>query len=138
MKIQTKIDFFSSNFIEPIGAGVYKISVVNPNGDIAPLYIGESVFVLVRCATHLFEFKKNPSYFGFTKESIVDPNITLKFELYRQIDEQQERKQCEKELIKEILKTQQIICQNGISDRMKGIDEKIESLEIFLNLNQNK
>ena len=54
MKIQTKIDFFSSNFIEAIGAGVYKVSVINANGDIAPLYIGESVFVLVRCATHLF------------------------------------------------------------------------------------
>ena len=87
MKIQTKIDFFSSNFIEAIGAGVYKISVVNPNGDIAPLYIGESVFVLVRCATHLFEFKKNPSYFGFTKESIVDPNITLKFEIFLNLNQ---------------------------------------------------
>ena len=129
MKIQTKIDFFSSNFIEAIGAGVYKVSVINANGDIAPLYIGESVFVLVRCATHLFEFKKNPAYFGFNEKS-------LKFELYRQIDEQQKRKQCEKELIKEILKTQQIICQNGISDRMKGIDEKIKALENFLSQNK--
>ena len=136
MKIQTKIDFFSSNFIEAIGAGVYKVSVINANGDIAPLYIGESVFVLVRCATHLFEFKKNPAYFGFNEKSIVNPKIRLKFELYRQIDEQQKRKQCEKELIKEILKTQQIICQNGISDRMKGIDEKIKALENFLSQNK--
>lgn len=49
-------------------------------------------FVLVRCATHLFEFKKNPAYFGFNEKSIVNPKITLKFELYRQIDEQQKRK----------------------------------------------
>ena len=46
------------------------------------------------------------------------------------------KKQCEKELIKEILKTQQIICQNGISDRMKGIDEKIKALENFLSQNK--
>ena len=135
MKIQIKIDFFSKNFVEAIGAGVYKVSVIKESGDIAPLYIGESVFVLVRCATHLFEFKKNPAYFGFDEESIKNPKITLKFELYRQIDESQERKHLEKELIKETLKTQSIICQNGISDRMKGIDEKIEDLNNFLNEN---
>ncbi len=134
MKI--KIDFFSDNFTEAIGAGIYKISVVNANGDVAPLYIGESVFILVRCATHLFELKKNPNYLGFTKKSIENPETTLKFELLCQIADKQERKHCEKELINETLKTQQLICQNGISDRMKGIDEKIEALESFLRHNK--
>lgn len=136
MKIQIKIDFFSNNFVEAIGAGVYKVSVIKENGDIAPLYIGESVFVLVRCATHLFEFKKNPAYFGFSKDTIENPKITLKFELYRPIDDKRERKRYEKELIKETLKTQPIICQNGISDRMKNIDQKIEDLNSFLNQNK--
>ncbi len=136
MEIQTKIDFFSNNFIEAIGAGVYKVSIINKNGDTAPLYIGESVFVLVRCATHLFEFKKNPAYFGFDEESIKNPKTTLKFELYCQIDNKKERKDCEIDLIKETLKTQEIICQNGIRDRMKGIDEKIEALNNFLNQNK--
>lgn len=133
MKI--KIDFFSNNIAEAIGAGIYKVSVVKANGDVAPLYIGESVFVLVRCATHLFEFKKNPNYFGFTPKNIENAE-TLKFELISQIDDKKERKHCEKEIIKETLKTQQLICQNGISDRMKGIDEKIEALENFLNQNK--
>ncbi len=133
MKI--KIDFFSKDFIDAIGAGIYKVSVVNTNGDIAPLYIGESVFVLVRCATHLFEFKKNPAYFGFNEEFIENPNITLKFELLCKEDDKIRRKQLEKEMIKETLKTQQLLCQNGVSDRMKGIDEKIESLESFLKEN---
>lgn len=133
MKI--KIDFFSENLVKAIGAGIYKVSVIKPNGDEAPLYIGESVFVLVRCATHLFELMRNPGYFGFTQKDIENDQIILKFEMLKQIVDNQERKHLEKELIKETLKTQSIICQNGISDRMKGIDEKIEALNNFLNQN---
>ncbi len=133
MNIGIKIDFFTNNFVEAIGAGIYQISVIRSNGDIAPLYIGESVFVLVRCATHLFELKRNPKYFGFTEESISSSEITLKFELLQQIEDKQERKRYEKEVIKQTLQTQKIICQNGISDRMKDIDDKIESLTSFLN-----
>ena len=131
MKI--KIDFFSKDLVEAIGAGIYKASVIKPDGDIATLYIGESVFVLVRCATHLFELKKNPGYFGFTQEGIENDQITLKFEMLQQIDDSQKRKHREKEIIKETLNTQQIVCQSGISDRMKGIDDKINSLTAFLN-----
>ena len=130
MKI--KIDYFSKNLIEAIGAGIYKISIIKENGDTAPLYIGESIFVLVRCATHLFELKKNPNYFGFTEENINDEKITLKFEMLHQIDDKIERKRCEKEIIQETLKKQELICQNGISDRMKDIDDKIDSLALFL------
>lgn len=60
MKIN--IDFFSSNLIKALGAGIYKITV-EANGKSAPIYIGESLFVLVRCATHLFELDRNPEYF---------------------------------------------------------------------------
>ncbi len=130
MKI--KIDYFSKNLIEAIGAGIYKISIIKENGDTAPLYIGESIFVLVRCATHLFELKKNPNYFGFTEENINNEKITLKFEMLHQIDDKIERKRCEKEIIQETLKKQELICQNGISDRMKDIDDKIDSLALFL------
>ncbi|WP_461811392.1 GIY-YIG nuclease family protein [Faecalimonas sp.] len=133
MNIGIKIDFFSNNLVEAIGAGIYKISVINSNGDIAPLYIGESVFVLVRCATHLFELKRNPKYFGFTEKTISSSEITLKFELLQQIEDRKKRKRYEKEVIKQTLQTQKLICQGGISDRMKDIDDKIESLTSFLN-----
>ncbi|MGT2755000.1 hypothetical protein [Streptococcus ovis] len=133
MTLQIKIDFFSNQLVEAIGAGVYQVSIQKENGECAPLYIGESVFVLVRCATHLFEFKKNPAYFGFNEKSINNSNITLKFELCSQIDNRQERKQYEKELIKKTMELQPIICQSGISDRMKGIDLKIDALNTFLN-----
>ena len=133
MNIGIKIDFFSNNLVEAIGAGIYKISIINSNGDIAPLYIGESVFVLVRCATHLFELKRNPKYFGFTEKTISNSEITLKFELLQQIEDSKKRKRYEKEVINQTLQTQKLICQCGISDRMKDIDAKIESLTSFLN-----
>ncbi len=126
MKI--KIDFFSSDLIKAIGAGIYKITV-EANGKSAPLYIGESVFVLVRCATHLFELDRAHEYFGFTDKTIENPNITLKFELIKAEKNTKERKRCEKELIKELSP----ISQSKIGDRMKGVDEKIEALESFLN-----
>ena len=78
MKI--KIDFFSENIIDAIGAGIYQVSIMN-NGKEEVLYVGESVFVLVRCGAHLFELKKTPEYFGFNDETINNENIILKFEL---------------------------------------------------------
>lgn len=130
MKI--KVIFFSEDLVAAIGAGVYKASVIKPDGDSAPLYIGESFSVLIRCATHLFELMRNPGYFGFTPTSIEDARITLKFEMLEQIDDSCERKHREKEIINETLNTQQIICQSGVSDRMKSIDDKVRSLTEFL------
>lgn len=129
MKIN--IDFFSSNLIKALGAGIYKITV-EANGKSAPIYIGESLFVLVRCATHLFELDRNPEYFWFTNATIEDPDITLKFELVKpkkDIKDTKVRKCYEKELIRKFSP----LSQSQISDRMKGIDEKIEALENFLN-----
>lgn len=129
MKIN--IDFFSSNLIKALGAGIYKITVES-NGKSAPIYIGESLFVLVRCATHLFELDRNPEYFGFTNATIEDPDITLKFELVKpkkDIKDTKVKKCYEKELIRKFSP----LSQSQISVRMKGIDEKIEALENFLN-----
>lgn len=126
MKI--KIDFFREEFIEAIGAGIYKVSIKYADKE-ELLYIGESVFILVRCATHLFKLKSNPNYFGFTDESIQDENITLKMELIETCDDKKKRKQLEKQLIT----INKPIMQSGISDRMKDIDEKIDALTEFLN-----
>lgn len=96
MKI--KIDFFNENIIDAIGAGIYQVSIMN-NGKEEVLYIGESVFVLVRCGAHLFELKKTPEYFGFNDETINNENIILKFELLEAISNMADRKHREKELI---------------------------------------
>lgn len=124
-----KIEFFQSDLIQAIGSGVYEVSVYK-NNQSKVLYIGESVFVLVRCASHLYELNKNPEYFGFTEETIKDSSITLKFRLLEKIDNKILRKKREIELIKE----KKPLSQSGISDYQKSIEDKISVLTSFLNL----
>ena len=128
MKI--KIEFFKDDLIEAISAGVYEISITNASGNVKTLYVGESVFVLVRCATHLFCLKSDPAYFGFTDESINDDKLTLSFKLYQAIEEKADRRKTETELIKQ----RHPISQSCIADRQKGIEEKIQALNDFLYL----
>lgn len=66
MKI--KVIFLNDQLIDVIGAGIYKIIICKDERE-RILYIGESVFVLVRCAQHLFELNKN--------RSILDLRIIL-------------------------------------------------------------
>lgn len=129
INMKINIEFFQTDFIKAIGAGVYEISVVkNAKSDV--LYIGESVFVLIRCATHLYELKKNPNYFGFTKNTIDDSSITLRFTFVAQDSNKITRKQLEKILIAE----KKPLSQSGISDYQKNIEGKIEALTQFLNI----
>lgn len=123
-----KIEFFKDDLIQAIGAGIYQISICKNNKS-AILYIGESVFMLVRCANHLFNFNKDPNYFGFTNEEIEDSNIVLKFTLLEQISDSLERKKREKHLINEY----KPLSQSGISDRQKNIEDKISSFKDFFN-----
>lgn len=125
MKIQ--IEFFKQDLVESIGAGIYEIDVCK-NGKTEVLYIGESVFVLVRCASHLYNLKKNPHYFGFTKETIENSGITLIFHLLKQVNDTQKRKKQEKEIIN----SKKPLSQSGVSDRQKNVEEKILALTDFL------
>lgn len=120
------VSFFENDFNMAIGAGIYRVSVILGDKTSA-LYIGESVFVLVRCATHLFELKRNPEYWGFDKEKLENEHVVLRFELIEPCADMEKRKKREKILIS----TEKPIMQNGISDRMKSIDEKLKSLEAF-------
>lgn len=126
MKI--KIKFFEDRFHEAIEAGIYEIYLkVNQKEEL--LYIGESVFVLLRCATHLYEIAKGNGYLGFTKEHIENDNITLIFKLYDSIDDQKIRKTTEKKLIA----AKHPAMQSGISDRVKSIEKMIDELTNLLN-----
>lgn len=122
------IDFFQRDLIQAIGAGVYEISV-HKDGNSDALYIGESVSVLIRCASHLYKLKKKPDYFGFDKLTIRDSSITVKFELLEKVDKVKDRKKIEKDLIKE----KEPISQSGISDSQKSVKDKITALNSFLN-----
>ncbi len=123
-----KVNFFEDKFVEAIGAGIYGI-YIKTNSKEELLYIGESVFILVRCATHLYEIAKGKGYLGFTKEMIESSNITLVFKLLILESDKTKRKTKEKEVIK----VMQPIMQSGISDRVKSIENMISELKDYLN-----
>ncbi len=123
-----KVKFFEDKIVEAIGAGIYEIYVKIGSKE-KLLYIGESVFVLVRCATHLYEIAKGKGYLGFTKEIIENTNITLVFKLLTLEPDTEKRKTKEKEVIK----TKQPVMQSGISDRVKSVEVMIGALKNFLN-----
>lgn len=123
-----KIDFFKENLIDAIGAGVYRVSVSNENQKTETLYIGESEFVLVRCASHLYELKKNPNYWGFTDETINNPNVKLIFSIIELENDKIIRKKSEKEYIHD----EEPISQSGISDKLKAVEDRKSSLNEFL------
>lgn len=126
--MEININFFHDDFINAIGAGIYEI-IVSIGEKSKSLYIGESVYVMVRCSEHLYQLKSEPKYFGFTSETIDRSDITLTFKLIESIDDKKERKLKEKKLIAE----NKPLSQSGISDRQKEIEEKIQALDSFLN-----
>ena len=74
------IRFFENSLENAIGAGIYEI-YIQKKGKEELIYIGESVFVLVRCATHLYEMKKGEGYLGFTKDMLDRADLTVVFKL---------------------------------------------------------
>lgn len=122
-----KVKFFEDKFVEAIEAGIYEI-YIQTNSKEELLYVGESVFVLVRCATHLYEIVKGNGYLGFTKEMIENDNITLIFKLL--ISESNKKKRKAKE--KEIINNKHPMMQSGISDRVKSIEKMINEMTDFL------
>ena len=113
--MEININFFHDDFINSIGAGIYEI-IVSIGEKSKSLYIGESVYVMVRCSEHLYQLRSD---------------ITLTFKLIESIDDKKERKLKEKKLIAE----NKPLSQSGISDRQKEIEEKIQALDSFLNSN---
>lgn len=118
-----KVEFFEGKISEAIGAGIYGI-YAKTNGKEKLLYIGESVFVLVRCATHLYKIAQGNGYLGFTNEMIDSCNTTLIFKLLALESDKSQRKKEEKKLIKD----KNPIMQSGISDRVKPIESMINEL----------
>lgn len=126
MKI--KVQFFEERLVDAVGAGVYEIYAKTDNKE-ELFYVGESVFVLVRCATHLYEISKGKGYLGFDKEKIEKDNITLIFKLYDNVSSKIDRIALEKEIID----TKKPRMQSGIKDRVKPIEDMIDELTSFLN-----
>ena len=122
-----KVHFFEDRLVDAVGAGVYEIYAKTDNKE-ELFYVGESVFVLVRCATHLYEISKGKGYLGFTEEMIKKYNITLVFKLYDNISIKTDRVKTENHLI--TIKNPRM--QSGIKDRVKPIENMIDELIHFL------
>lgn len=124
-----KVKFFEENFVEAIGAGVYGIYYVQKDNKEKLLYVGESVFVLVRCATHLYEITKGNGYLGFRHEMFESNNITLAFKLLVSESDKKKRKDKEIDFIRELKPEMQ----SGIKDRVKPIEDMISKMTNLLN-----
>lgn len=93
------IRFFENSLENAIGAGIYEIYILK-NGKEELIYIGESVFVLVRCATYLYEMKKGEGYLGFTKDMLDRADLTVVFKLLMNENDRRTRQTKESELVK--------------------------------------
>lgn len=127
-----KVKFFEDKFVEAIGAGIYGIYIQTDEKE-ELLYVGESVFVLVRCATHLYEIVKGNGYLGFKKEMMNDKTFSLVFKLLFSEPDTKKRKSKEKEMIRD----KHPRMQSGISDRVKSIEEMINEMTDYLNESYN-
>lgn len=86
-----KISFFTEdNCIDKsaIGGGVYFFELVDiRTGKSIPLYVGESVWVMVRCSHHLYKLKQTKGqYFGLLEDDLNNDGFELKVTLLEQID----------------------------------------------------
>ena len=124
--MNVNIEFFLNDLNKALEAGIYLIEIQKDNKKTS-LYIGESVYPMVRCAEHLFNLKNDPDYFGFTNKTIDDTNIKLIFSILENEYDTAKRKAKEKELITK----KKPISQSGISDKLS--QERIKILNSWLN-----
>lgn len=123
-----RVQFFTDSLVSAIGSGVYQIFIQTKKEE-KLLYVGESVFVLVRCATHLYEITKGIGYLGFNEEILSKDNITVVFKLYQNVEQKPERVAIETKLIQE----EHPVMQSGTSDRVKPVKNMIAELKNILN-----
>lgn len=55
-----RVHFFQNDILQAIKGGVYQISLQKDDGGRQVLYMGESYSMLIRCAQHLYQLRKNP------------------------------------------------------------------------------
>lgn len=114
-----KVDFFQTEEglnKEALGSGVYLIEIFR-NDVYKKLYIGESNYILKRCATHLATMEKSPEKFGIRADE------ELRFSVIKSHKERNgllslKEKKTRCELEKEELKDGTLL-QNPGSDRLK-------------------
>lgn len=121
------VKFFEGDIEKAIGAGIYGIYRLCGKEE-KLLYIGESVFVMVRCSTHLYEISKGEKYLGFSKDVIENYDNTIIFRLLETEQDKEKRKAREVELIDRM----KPIMQKQIKDWVKSVEEMDEEMAKLL------
>jgi len=114
--------------IKSIGAGVYIIELSRvdyPLVEPLPLYIGQSVYMAKRCGEHLYEFIKEPEYFGLKTEDLANDMLVLTIRVLEPFPDGISEKLYEKE--KKLIKKYKPRTQSYSSDRQ--IKEKLNIVQ---------
>lgn len=125
---ESQSTFFQIGILQAIKGGVYQISLQKDDGERQVLYIGESYSMLIRCAQHLYQLRKNPLYFGMNDEILRNQNLILVFEVLHEEEKMGIRRNKEKKYIQRNAP----LLQSGYRDRMVSVDKKQEALVKFL------
>lgn len=73
---------------DAITGGVYFFELLDKRtGNSLPLYVGESVWVMVRCSHHLYKLKQSKGkYFGLIEDDLNNDNYEMKVTLLESIE----------------------------------------------------
>lgn len=132
-----QVDFFNaSNGFDKkaIHGGIYQVELIMKSKVTEPisLYIGESVWIAVRCAQHLYSVFENPMYFGLSRDDLENDDLILKFKVLDSVEDKKSLigvgryKQKELEYIKKL----EPLTQLDTSDRqLKDNKKKYEKVQ---------
>ncbi|MBU5428415.1 hypothetical protein KQI41_18660 [Tissierella pigra] len=113
--------------------GIYHIELLNNNtGQAISLYIGESVWVIERCGTHLYKFFNDPNYLGLTEDDLINNNLSLRFSMLEKIDNKKSvlGKGSYKKIELEYIKDKKPLTQLRTSDRqIRDINDKVKRVQ---------
>lgn len=114
------------------GKGIYVIKLQkknNPEKKPITLYIGQSVWIIVRCAGHLYRTFKEPEYLGLTRENLEDDSLELVVQVLEAVETKENLREREKHYIRqERPLTQYDNNDKQISNKCEIVQKAIEAL----------
>lgn len=129
MIIERKIDinFFIKDGVfdkRAISKGVYSIRLRNRDNDKEiKLYVGQSVWMIVRCAGHLHRIFTEPEYMGLTNDDLDRENFELVFKVEEAVEQRDALRDRELHYIHEL----NPLTQSNTSD--KQLNNKVEIVQ---------
>ena len=131
-----KIEFFETEVglnKKAAQGGIYHIELLDvKTGQAISLYIGESVWCIERCGTHLYKLFNNPNYLGLTEDDLTNNNLCLRFSMLEEIDNKKSilGVGSYKKIELEYIKDKKPLTQLRTSDRqIRNISDKVKKVQ---------